>query len=280
MAHINLKDADKNKILQSIYKNVELNSGSSALEKKIFKHRQLKSANSTQDVIDVLKAKEFNYKFSYVPSFALKSPEVIDLILPLMTFQEILDNLLIFCTHKLLKVQEPISKKICNALQVPNKVIAESKLHPLHVFLIIKELEKRLTIQQDHSHSNENGNATHEPSAEEKAKMERKVSNPYVMKKLQHVFTQTINEQPKTGCRYFITVNFRDFRKRKVYGMHNVLCSELQAIITLTLLKNEKEITVMSFTESASKLKAVEWSRDTTYDKAMEIYSKEIVSEF
>lgn len=277
MAHIKLKD-EKNKILQSVYKPIEINAESSILEKKLFKYRQLKSSTKIEEVIEILKAKELDYKFINVPTFALKSTEVIDLILPFMSFQEIVDNLIFFCSQKMLKVQEPISKKICNSLLVPNKVVNDAKIHPIHVLLIIKELEKRLTIQFDPSHhKNENGNASHELT-EEKAKLERKVSNPYVMKKLQHVFTQTISEQPKTGCRYFVTVNFRDFRKKKVYGLHNVLCSELQAIITLALLKNEKEVSVMSFTENVNKLKAVEWTKETNYEKALEIYSNEIVS--
>jgi hypothetical protein len=246
------------------------------IEKKIVKYRQLKRAANLQDVIDILRAKEFDFKFSQVPIFALKSTEVVELILPHMSFREILDNLLNFCSHKMLKVQDPISKKICNALQVPNKVIADDKVHPLRVLLIIKELEKRLTIQ--HEPKNENGNASHELTEEEKAKIERKISNPYVMKRVQHIFAQTLNEQPKTGCRYFVTVNFRNFRKKKVFGLHNVMCSELQAIITLAFLKNEKEVTVMSFTDNLNKLKAVEWTNETTYEKALEVYSKEIVS--
>ena len=96
---------------------------------------------------------------------------------------------------------------------------------------------------------------------------------------MQNLFTQTLNEQPKTGCRFYVTVNFRKFSKRqaKVFGMNEVLCSELQAIIALALLKNEKEVSVMSFSDSNAQLKPVEWSSDTSYDKAMEIYSREIV---
>lgn len=275
MAHVKFKDDEKNKILQLANKSFAITSESTTLEKKIYKYRQLKSTINIEDVVDILKAKEFDYKFCHIPTFALKSTEVVDLILPHMSFREVLDNLLNFCSHKMLKVQDPISKKICNALQVPNKIIADAKVHPIHVFLIIKELEKRLTIQ--HEHKNENGNASHDLTDEEKEKLERKISNPYVMKRLQHIFTQTINEQPKTGCRYFITVNFRNFRKKRVFGLHNVMCSELQAIITLALLKNEKEVTVMSFSDGF-KLKPVEWSSETSYDKALEIYSKEIVS--
>lgn len=285
MAHVKFKDDhEKNKVVQSIYKAVELNGESSVIEKKIHSYRRLKSANNVEEVVEILKAKEFAYKLEHIPTCALKSIEVIDLILPSMSLREVLENMLIFCSHRMLKVQEPVSKKICNVLQAPNKVINEMKLHPIYIFQLIKELEKRLTIYHDlnaTAHKNENGNAATEnlAAANDKAKTERKFSNPYIIKKMHHLFAQTLNEQPKTGCRFYVTVNFRKFSKNQanVYGMRDVLCSELQAIITLALLKNEREVSVMSFSDSNAKLKPVEWTNETSYDKAMEIYSKEIV---
>lgn len=281
MAHVKFKDdQEKKKIVQSIYKNVELSGESSVIDKKIHAYRRLKSAKNAEEVVEILKAKEFPYKIEHIPTCALKSIEVIDLILPSMSLREVLDNILIFCSHRMLKVQEPVSKKICNVLQAPNKVISETKLYPIYIFILIKELEKRLTIHHDLSattHKNENGNAAVENLGA--AKIEKKFYNPYVIKKMQHLFTQTLNEQPKTGCRYYVTVNFRKFSKRQanVYGMHEILCSELQAIIALALLKNEKEVSVMSFSDSNAKLKSVEWTTETSYEKAIEIYSKEIV---
>lgn len=60
--------------------------------------------------------------------------------------------------------------------------------------------------------------------------------------------------------------------------MTNGLCAEVQAILTLSLLKNEKDVTVMTFTDEKHKLKPVNWSAETTFEKAMEIYENEIVS--
>lgn len=286
MAHVKFDDLDRSIIVQSIYTLIPLTEDSTVIYKKIHAYRNLKSAKNAEKVIEILKAKEFPYKLEHIPTCALKSTEVIELILPSMTLREVLENILIFCSNRMLKVQDPVSKKICNVLQAPNKVISETKLHPIYIFQLIKELEKRLTIYHDLSataHKNENGNAATEnvaAPADDKAKTERKFSNPYIIKKMQNLFLQTLNEQPKTGCRFYVTVNFRKFSKRqaKVFGMNEVLCSELQAIIALALLKNEKEVSVMSFTDCNAQLKPVEWSSDTSYDKAMEIYTKEIVS--
>lgn len=59
--------------------------------------------------------------------------------------------------------------------------------------------------------------------------------------------------------------------------MKDVLCSEVQAIVALTLLKNEKNVTVMTFTDDRCQLKPVAWTADMTFEKAMEIYESEIV---
>lgn len=281
--HLKIEDSEKNKVIQSIYKNkesLEKEAEPSVLDKMIKQHRNLKSRREVKEVIDILKAKEFSYKIHHIPPLTLKSQEVVDLILPNMSLTEVIDNLLTFCSFKMLKVHDPISRKICTALQVNNKTINEAKFHPIRIFGIMKELEKRLTAHQ-HDNPNEKENGSTLTAATNDKTLEKKVSNPYIIKKLFHIFNHTLNEQPKTGCRYFITVDFRHFSKRqsKVFGMRNVLCSELQAIIALTLLKNEKEVTIMSFSETNDKLKPVEWDKETSFEKALEIYEKEIVSE-
>lgn len=59
--------------------------------------------------------------------------------------------------------------------------------------------------------------------------------------------------------------------------MKNVLRTEVQAIVALTLLKNEKDVTVKSFSDDRNQLKPVAWTSETTFEKAMEICENEIV---
>jgi hypothetical protein len=59
--------------------------------------------------------------------------------------------------------------------------------------------------------------------------------------------------------------------------MRNFSCQDAQTILALALLKSEKEVTVMSFSDDKNKLKPVAWTKETTFEKAMEIYEKEIV---
>ena len=60
--------------------------------------------------------------------------------------------------------------------------------------------------------------------------------------------------------------------------MKNVHPSEVQVIFALTMLKTEKEVTIMSFTDDRNKLKPVAWTSETSYEKAMEIFEADIVS--
>lgn len=62
--------------------------------------------------------------------------------------------------------------------------------------------------------------------------------------------------------------------------MENTSCSEVQAILALSLLKNEKDVTLMTFTDDKNKLKPVEWTKQTSYDKALENFAKETVRNF
>lgn len=293
LLHLRLESDDKKEIIKATYlkyADIKAAAETSMTMKRILKYKDLKRAQEFHEILSILKRKDFVYKPNHLPTKWTKSAEVVELILPNLTLFELLDHLPTLCTNKMLRPQESVSRKICNALQCSNKTIADAKLNPVYVFNIIRTLEKKMTTEST---------ATSAAAANEKIK-DKKISNPFVIKKLQNIFQQSFNNQPKTGCRFYITVDFRKFSDRRkfkpfnsrtncsnplaqyiteseVFGMKDVLCSEIQAICTLSLLKNEKDVTVMSFTEDRNKLKPVAWTSETTYDKAMEIYENEIV---
>ena len=54
---------------------------------------------------------------------------------------------------------------------------------------------------------------------------------------------------------------------------------EAQVIFALKLLKSEKDVTIMAFTDDRHKLKPILWTAaETTFEKAMEFCQNEIVS--
>lgn len=267
--HPKSENPDKNEVFAAAFKNyneIKQGAATSTTLKKILRYKDLKRCTDIGSVVAILKLKEFNFKLQHLPTFATKSPEVIELILPNLTLAELVENLPTFADKKLLK--DTLSKKICNALQGSAKTINEAKFNPVLVFEVIKKLsgyEAPMIKKEEFS-----------------GEKEKKVSNLPIVQKLRNIFNQSLNEQTniKTGCRFFVTVNFRQFSKRQrdVKGMKQVSCQEAQAIMALTLLKNEKEVTIVTFSNDKNKLKPVSWTRETSFEKALEIYDKEIVS--
>lgn len=218
--HLHSDDADKNEVAQAAFmSNDQIKAGAvnSTTLKKILKYKDLKRCTEVHQVVSVLKRKDFNYKLQHIPTNAVKSAEVMELILPNMTLSKILDSLEMFCNRNFLNVQDSVSKKICNALQVTNKVVKEAKLNPFHVFGIMRILERQMTMLECSELKNENTGKSVDEKNKEKAVV-KKFTNPLVIKKLQNIFYQTLSEQTKTGCRYYVTLCFRKFsRNRKKF---------------------------------------------------------------
>lgn len=57
--------------------------------------------------------------------------------------------------------------------------------------------------------------------------------------------------------------------------MENVSCAEAQVIFALSLLKKEKNVTLMTFTNEKWTLKPIAWTAETTIEQAMEAFDKE-----
>lgn len=204
LAHAEVENEDKIEIIKASrmkYEEIKTAADSSTTMKKILKYKDLKRCKETHELLSILKRKDYVYKLKHLPKNALKSAEVIELILPNLSLTELLSIMEKLCTNQMLRTQNPVSKKICNALQCSNKVINDAKLNPLYVFQILRTLERKMTLEISES--------------DETKEKEKKFSNPFVIKKLRQIFDQTMQEQPKTGCRYFVTVDFRKFSDRR-----------------------------------------------------------------
>lgn len=270
--HPKFENADKTEITAAAFKTynqIKEGAKTSSTLTKILLYKDLKRCTDVAGVVAILKRKEFNFKLHHLPTCVLKSPEVIELILPNLSLAEVVAELPNFCDRKLLK--DTTSKKVINALQGSAKAVNEAKLNPVRVLEIIKKLSgPEIIVKKE------------EGAAVESDKKEKKVMHPQIVQKLRVIFNQSLGEQQKSGCRFFVTVDLRKFSKRQstVTGMKNTSCAEVQAILALMLLKNEKDVTIMSFSDDKNKLKSVPWTRDTSFEKAMEIYEKENVSFF
>lgn len=201
--HPKFENEDKNVIVQAMHKSYEELKEAAATSntlKKILKYRDLKRCKEVHEVLSILKRKDFAYKLNHLPSNALNSAEALELILPNMTLVEVLDKVIYFADKKMLKAKDSVSRKICNALQASDKAIIGSKLDPLHVFSIMKELEEKLTFTTEAG--------------------EKKVANPFVIKKLEQIFQKSLENVltirgKESVCRFYVTLNFRKYSKRR-----------------------------------------------------------------
>lgn len=205
--HPKLENDDKNEIFRAAfmtYDEVKKAAETSSTMKKILKYKDLKRCKEVHQAISILKRKDYVYNMNHLPTNATHSSEAIELILPNMSINSILDNLVDFCNRRMLKTQEPLSRKICNALQ--NSRVA---LNPLKVFEIKKIVEKKLAINECPIHK------TGAEAAANAVDPAKKYSNPFIINKLHGLFTQSFSGQPKTGCRFYVTVDFRKFSNRR-----------------------------------------------------------------
>jgi hypothetical protein len=199
LIHPQFENVDKKEIAKAAlmdYEDIKEAAATSSLMKKVLSYKDLKRCRQYHEVASILKRKNFVYKMEHLPNFATKSAEICELMIPTLSLNEIISNLSEFHDKNLLKPNVPASKKICNALQCSNKAIKEAKLNPVKVLRIMKDLEVKLTSEAPGTG--------------------KKVSNPFVLKKLANIFNASLKEyKTKTGYKFFITLDIKKFSKRR-----------------------------------------------------------------
>jgi hypothetical protein len=203
--HPKSENPEKQAIFDAAFKDYQTISNgaeTSTTLKKILALKDLKRCTEVPAVVEILKTKEINYKLHHLPTSALKSAEVIELILPNLSLVELIECLPVFADRKLLK--DTTSKKISNALQCSAKTVHEAKIDPVRVFEVIRKLSgvENVAVKKDEA-------------AVEGEKKEKKPMHPLIVQKLRNIFNHSLSEQPKTGCRFFITLDVRKFSARR-----------------------------------------------------------------
>lgn len=195
------ENSDKKDIIKAVfmsYNEIQEGAKQSTTLKKILKYKDLKRCQTSHELISILKRKDYVYKLNHLPTFALKNADIVELILPNLSLPEILECLPYFWENNMLTSENPIARKICNALKTNNKVVKASQLNPLYVFGILKKLEyyfkgpRRVQVTaQGPPH------------------------NTFINAKLMSIINLSFNERVKTGCRYYVTIDLRKFSKTR-----------------------------------------------------------------
>jgi hypothetical protein len=171
---------------------------------------------------------------------------------------------------------ETFAKKISIALA---NYKPREKLNPIYVFFAMRAYETKCHVQElakkALEEKPENGNCS-DPSE----RREIKETNTFIVKKMYSIINTNFLNNVKSGIRYHITIDFRKFSKHheRIFNNHQVTCAEAQLLLALSLLKSEKEVSLYTFTDDKKVLRPIDYSKEITFEKAMEYYQKEILT--
>ncbi len=246
LAKIKLEDPEKQEILQTLFdknKNLVPKEDSSVAYKRLCTYQSLKRATTPEEVIEILKKKELEYKLEHLPAFALNHVKVWEILVPNLSVKTILENLVKMQAHRMFRI-ESFSKKVAFAF---GNYKSKEKLNPIFVFYALRDYETKCFIQElGKKKGEENTCENGECSTKHQEKKEIKDLNPFVVKKIYSVLNITFGHNPRAGVRYHITIDFRKFSKNhsRVFNHFHVECAEAQLLLALTLYKSEKEVSV------------------------------------
>lgn len=188
-----------------------------------------------------------------LPSHLQKSPEVLEALVPAMHYRTLLKQLWIIYDLNLLDSKNTLSKKVAFAL-ANNKSLSAAKLHPFEIFSTWRLYEK---------------NQRYLDSVKEEHRVKRLaktkiVPNPGICKKLKAAFEQSFEFAPSLGQRVIVTIDNRHgLYQKSIISRHkhpHISVFEASLIIALTLLKREKDVKVLTFTETGVEPLAIQKS--------------------
>lgn len=170
--------------------------------RKVVFYRNLKQHTDIQVLSSTLNKgrQEFNYKLEHLPDAGFKS-EALTKIIDGMPIKETIDAVATLHEKKVLTRKIPFLKTIKKNLSKTNSAIKAAQLNPLHVFDIKQKVEARYTKTYGAKHL--------------EVVEEFKIAHASLLDKLMEMVDKSLSDQPKTGCRYFVTLDLRKFSKRR-----------------------------------------------------------------
>lgn len=173
----------------------------------------------------------------HVPAHFLKSKQVWNALIPHLPLRLLLQNLKRLGRLWFIKGNQPIVAKILDALN-NQSAIGESNLHPAHVFVTLRNYES-LGKPTAYAHR------TSQPDTKTKTTPQ---PHPRVVEALNQLLASSFTLLVPTGMRYLVAI---DVRSQMVHGKcwhcFNVSPAQAAVLMTLSLVKAERDVTVMAF---------------------------------
>lgn len=269
MSHYKTDDLDRARIIDSLFRR-----GCKTIEdtevqqettnvivyegfKRVNAIYALKISENPKDAADSMKKNKFPWNF--LPSHLIYNPVVWEGVLANINYRDLLNFILKLADTTLLNPNEEISKKISHALG-NMQLVTDAKLYPVEIYMVLK-------LYQSGVRYNDTRN---EEWRVKRMKEIKNDPNPQIIKRLQMALNHSYGHFPRTGLRYFITIDLKKaYTKRTSAVKDEFTCMEASVMLAFSLLKREKDVTVMAFSETEGKLQAVPIGRDMNFDKAM-----------
>ncbi|KAJ9576484.1 hypothetical protein L9F63_006697, partial [Diploptera punctata] len=192
----------------------------------------------------------------HVPAHFLKSKEVWNALIPHLPLGVLLQNLKRLGKLRYLKGNQPIVTKIVEALN-NQTAIAESNLHPAQVLIALRNYEN---IAKPYPRQ-----TTAVPVVKVKQPLQ---PHPKIVEALGHLMASTFKLLVPTGLRYLVAIDVRNqMVHTKCCHCNNVTPASATALITLCLVKVERDVTVVAFGTEGS-MQPVPIDKNTTMEQA------------
>ncbi|XP_030853583.1 60 kDa SS-A/Ro ribonucleoprotein-like [Strongylocentrotus purpuratus] len=168
----------------------------------------------------------------HLPTKSLKSKDVWKALVPHLSVQSLLDNIVRLASMGLFKPKSPEVDVICRRLQTPS-ALSESHVHPFSV-LMAQRIYRSKKVEKTKAHWE---------------------INKELMKALTEAYHKAFEVSEKTGKRYLLAVDVSSSMALSgVNGTRNIAAREAAATIAMMIAKKEEDSRVMGFTSELKEI--------------------------
>ncbi|XP_058130336.1 RNA-binding protein RO60-like [Anopheles ziemanni] len=210
--------------------------------------RQFRAAPSVSKVLDYIK--QHGMTIDMMPPHFLRSAKVWEAMFQTISYDKLMCAALRLQDFRLLNSESALVETYVAALEGRLNDLESRQIHPVAVHKIAMLYEN---------------NSRYESKKKELFHVDSPV-NTKVLAKLWGAVEHSFLHHPKTGVRYYITLDLREAHaKKKVFRNFIISCFQASVMLAFSIYKREKDVTVMAFTEQADILHPVEFGESMSW---------------
>ncbi|GAB0092977.1 hypothetical protein DMENIID0001_080290 [Sergentomyia squamirostris] len=268
VAHPKIKDPEKVLIVKSAFqsnqKTFENAKDNNDLATMIA-HQRLLLILEFKNLKDPAKAAQMiekhKFPFAYLPTHLWKFRVVWEVLLPTMTYPELLEVIPRLSALKMLKPSDSLSKKFCAALS-NMELIKKSKMHPISVYAFLQLYRSKCRYPEQFK----------ETYYRQKLKVEEMEVNQYFTRKIMSGVNHSFKYLEPIDQDICVVINLRkNFMNKSVFGLKQLTCLDVSLLMALSMLHAGRNVAVMTYTEAKGSLTRVPLTKEMTYDEAHKI---------